>query len=74
MSTRLVQQALDLPASERIELIQTLWDSLPQATAEVQLSGAQLDALKRREKQLEERGPSGELWAVVEKRLRSRLR
>ena len=73
MASTIAQQALELPPAERVELIQALWDSLPQDTPEVRLTAPQLEELSRRERLLEEHGPSGDLWEVAEKRLKSRL-
>lgn len=74
MANQLIQQAMELPPRERIELIQALWDSLPQESTDVRLSDAQMEELKRRERLIEENGPTGDTRDVVEKRLRARLR
>lgn len=73
MPNDLVQQVLELSPNERLELIQVLWDSLPQDTEAVQLTPAQLAELERRERRLGRDGPTGDTWDVVRERLRSRL-
>jgi putative addiction module component (TIGR02574 family) len=58
-----------LSPSERLQLIEDLWDSLCDTSESVPLTGVQQAELDRRLDDLEQGGPSGIPWDEVVRRL-----
>ena len=62
-----------LSVSERIQLAEDLWDSIPEA-ADLPLTDAQKAELDQRLEDLEQHPDAGEPWEVVRARLYGRLK
>jgi len=62
-----------LSVSERIQLVEDLWDSIAAETGEVPLTDAQIAELERRLADLERDSQAGDSWEVVRARLEKRL-
>jgi putative addiction module component (TIGR02574 family) len=72
MASSLLQSALKLSKSERILLVEEIWNSLADTQDAADLSGAQTKELDRRLARLKQTGPLGSSWGDVKKRLRKR--
>jgi len=72
MATSLLKSALKLSKSERILLVEQIWDSLAREQDAPELTAAQKKELDRRLDRFKRTGPLGSPWAVVKKRLRNR--
>ena len=59
-----------LTPTERLELLERLWDSLSEAPETVPVTDAQRGELDRRLDDLEREGPAGIPWEEVVRRLR----
>lgn len=62
-----------LSVSERIQLVEDLWDSIAPETGELPLTEAQTLELERRLAEMERDPESGETWEVVRARIERRL-
>lgn len=73
----LVDEALTLPAAERLRLVERLWDSLREDLqanpAGLPLSDEQLQALDRRAAEMELNPRLGSSWEAVKARLSTEL-
>ena len=67
MVTRLLEQILELPADQRLQLVEEIWDSLAQSTAEVALPEWHRTELDRRLADPSE--SATESWDSVRQRL-----
>jgi putative addiction module component (TIGR02574 family) len=74
MSSRLLSSALKLSKSQRILLVEQIWDSLSDQQMEPDLTGEQKAELDRRMERLDKTGPIGSDWETVKSRLRKRKR
>ena len=63
-----------LSVTERIQLAEDLWESIPPEGADVPLTEAQRAELDRRLEDLEHDPDAGESWEVVRARLHDRLK
>ena len=63
MRTPLLQSALRLSKSERILLVEKIWDSVAETQDAGDLSDAQSKELDRRLARLKRTGPQGSPWA-----------
>jgi putative addiction module component (TIGR02574 family) len=63
-----------MSVSERIQLVEDLWDSIAASEAEVPLTAAQSDEIDRRLELLERDPLAGSPWADVRSRVEERLR
>lgn len=63
------KQILELPAPERVELVQQIWESLIEHPGDVPLTPAQRDELERRWLAFEQNPDEGEPWEDVKKSL-----
>lgn len=71
IDSNLIARAQSLPAAERLELIETLWDSrLPD---DIPVSAAERDLLDQRLAAIAQIGAEGSDWAEVEGRLKRLL-
>jgi len=61
-----------LSPEERLELLEQLWDSLPENPEAIPLTEAQQEELDRRLDDLDREGPVGIPWNEVLTRIRSR--
>ena len=62
---------LELPAAERVEIAQRIWESVIEHPEAVQLSTAQREELERRWLTFEQTPDEGEPWEDVERSLLS---
>ena len=72
MASSLLKSALKLSKSERILLVEEIWNSLADTQDAADLSDAQTKELDRRLTRLKQTGPLGSSWGDVKKRLRKR--
>lgn len=63
-----------MSVSERIQLVEDLWDSIAASAADVPLSEAQRDEIDRRLESLERDPHPGSPWPEVRLRIEERLR
>ena len=62
-----------LSVSERIQLVEDLWDSIAAETGDVPLTDAQIAELGRRLADMERDPQAGDSWEVVRARIQKRL-
>jgi putative addiction module component (TIGR02574 family) len=62
-----------LSVSERIQLVEDLWDSIAAETGEVPLTDAQIAELERRLADMERDPQAGDSWETVRARIEKRL-
>jgi putative addiction module component (TIGR02574 family) len=62
-----------LSVSERIQLVEDLWDSIAAETGEVPLTDAQVAELERRLADMERDPQAGDSWETVRARIEKRL-
>jgi putative addiction module component (TIGR02574 family) len=72
MASSLLKSALKLSKSERILLVEQIWDSLAGEQDAPELTAAQKKELDRRLDRFKRTGPVGSSWADVKKRIRAR--
>jgi putative addiction module component (TIGR02574 family) len=63
---------LELSVSERIQLVQELWDSIVAVPESVQLTEAQKQELDRRLEAYHQNPDAGSPWELVRERIRNR--
>ncbi len=59
-----------LPAEERLDLIEKLWDSLHEAPQQIPITAAQREELDRRLDEMEAKGTDGIPWERVLEQIR----
>ncbi len=64
-----LDEVLKLPVSERIRIVEAIWDSIADSPEEVQLSDEQKVELDRRLEALEKNPDAGSSWDEVRARL-----
>lgn len=64
-----LDEVLKLPVSERIRIVETIWDSIADSPEEVQLSDEQKVELDRRLEALEKSPDAGSSWDEARARL-----
>lgn len=64
-----VDQLLDMPLAERIELAQAIWDSVARNPDNVPLSKAQREELDRRLDEYEQNPSEGATWESIKRSL-----
>lgn len=74
MSASLAQQVLQLPAPERLHLMEQLWDSLAAEGCAPELTDAQRGELDARLEDLERNPDAGRPWHEVRTDLEARRR
>ena len=72
MSTLAKVDILDLSISERIQLVEDIWDSVAEVPSNVQLSEEQKVELDRRLDAYHQAPDQGSPWDIVRERIRSR--
>jgi putative addiction module component (TIGR02574 family) len=72
MSTLAKSDVLNLSISERIQLVEDIWDTIAEVPGELPLSEAQKDELDRRLEVYHRNPNQGSPWAEVKERIRSR--
>jgi putative addiction module component (TIGR02574 family) len=63
--------ALDLPVSERIQLVSEIWDSIAECPEQIELSDATRRLLRKRLAAFRANPNAGSPWAEVKNRIRS---
>jgi len=66
-----IDQILELPVAERVEIAQQIWDSVLEHPEAVLLTHAQREELDRRWQAFEQRPDEGEPWEDVKRSLLS---
>lgn len=69
MSRAAIDEILDLPTVERVEIVQAIWESIVARPESVPLTVAQSEELERRWKDLQDNPDEGEPWDDVKKSL-----
>jgi len=69
--SRVPPEIFDLPAAERIELAQALWESVLEHPEDLPLTDAHKEELERRWRALEANPGEGEPWEALKKSLLS---
>jgi len=64
-----MEQILELPAAERVELAQQIWESVFDSPQNIPLTATQRDELERRWRAFEADPDEGESWEDVKKQL-----
>lgn len=64
---------LDLSISERIQLVQDIWDSIAQVPEAVQLSEEEKAEIDRRLEAYHSNPNAGSPWSLVQERIKSRV-
>jgi putative addiction module component (TIGR02574 family) len=62
----------DLTPSEKLQLVEDLWDDLAATPADVPTQGWQIEELDRRKENLTQNPASGLSWDEVKRRIRAR--
>ncbi len=71
MST--IEQLRHLPVSERIQIVEDLWDSIAEESDSIRISPAQIEELDRRLDRLEAAPEEGSEWSVLKSRILQNL-
>jgi len=71
MNRAVVEQILDLPPSERLAIVQEIWESVVEDARAVPLTAAQRNELEKRWLEFQQDPEQGESWDEVLKSLRS---
>jgi putative addiction module component (TIGR02574 family) len=69
MKSITVNDLLELPVSERLQLVEDLWDSIAEVPEANELSKAQRDELDRRLNAYHDNPESGSRWMEVKERI-----
>jgi putative addiction module component (TIGR02574 family) len=69
MSRVAINEILDLPTVERVEIVQEIWESIVARPESVPVTAAQREELERRWKDLQDNPDDGEPWDDVKKSL-----
>jgi len=72
MTTQL-QELRSLPISERVQLVEDLWDSIAQDAPEITLAQDQIDLLDKRLDALDKNPSEGTPWEIAKQRIISSL-
>lgn len=67
-----MESIFDLSASEKLQLVEDLWDDLASNPADVPVQPWQVEELARRRANLEANPASGLTWEEVKRRVRAR--
>ena len=68
-----IEQLRELPISERIQLVEDLWDTVAADSSHVRLSATQLKELDRRIDRSEKNPNEGILWSSLKARIQNSL-
>jgi putative addiction module component (TIGR02574 family) len=64
-----LSDVLELPVSERLKLVEAIWDSIADAPKALELSDAQRSELDRRLEEYERNPSTGSPWSEVKARI-----
>jgi putative addiction module component (TIGR02574 family) len=68
-----LQELRSLPISERVQLVEDLWDSIAQDVSEITLAQDQIDLLDKRLDALEKNPRAGTPWEIAKQRIISSM-
>ena len=68
-----LDQLRELPVSERIQLVEDLWDTIAEKPEDIQLTQAQVEELDRRLDRLEDSPDEGTDWSELKTRILNSL-
>jgi len=68
-----IEQLRELPISERIQLVEDLWDTVAADSSHVRLSQTHLTELDRRIDRTEQNSNEGILWSSLKARIQNSL-
>lgn len=71
MTLPLLDEILELPATDRVRIAQLLWDSVSEHPEAISLTPAQKEELERRWRAFEQNPDEGETWEDVKRTLLS---
>ncbi|HEV8434775.1 MAG TPA: addiction module protein [Thermoanaerobaculia bacterium] len=71
MSRTPIEEILQLPADDRVQIAQQIWESVAEHPEEVTLTAAQREELERRWKAMQESPDAGEDWEAFRAKLQS---
>lgn len=71
MNRASIEQILELPASDRVAIVQEIWESVVEDISSVPLTADQRAELEKRWVDFQQHPDEGESWDEVEKALRS---
>jgi putative addiction module component (TIGR02574 family) len=71
MTRAQIEQLLELPSAERLEIVHELWESVVRDSQAVPLTAGQRDELERRWLDLQEHPDDAESWDDVKTSLRA---
>lgn len=69
MNAQLLEQAAKLSVSERIELVEAIWDTVPESQNDLALTAAQIALLEQRLAAYRDNPQAGSSWEEVRTRL-----
>jgi len=72
MTTKLINQILQLSISERLELIENIWNSIADMPDKIELTETQKQELDYRLELYEENSEIGSNWQEVKQRIKNR--
>ena len=67
-----IDSVFDLSPSEKLQLVEDLWDDLAATPSDVPIADWQVEELERRQANLKNNPASGLNWEEVKRRIRSR--
>ena len=68
-----ISQLRTLPVSERIQIVEDLWDTIAAESESMKLTDAQRDELQRRLDRLDRSPDEGTEWSTLKARIQSAL-
>ena len=71
MTTLIKADVLNMSVSERIQLVEDIWDTIAEVPEQVELTDAQKSELDRRLEAYHKNPDEGSPWSVVKERIRS---
>jgi putative addiction module component (TIGR02574 family) len=71
MATPILEDILQLSISERLQLVEEIWDTIADATEELPLSQAQREEIDRRLESYEQRPEAGLPWREALDKIRA---
>ena len=72
MSRFRLSDVLELPLSERLKLVEAIWDSIAEAPETLQLTEEERTELDRQLREYEKNPNDGSPWSEVRERIRNR--
>ena len=73
MTTLTKADVLNLSVTERIQLVEDIWDTIAEVPEQVELTDAQKAELDRRLEAYHRNPSEGSPWSIVKERIRSKM-